>query len=88
MTMDLRRLTAVFMWCTIIDGGLLLLGLLVSLWATNPIYDLQSQWFGLPRETVNAAMYMFLGAFKMLWLVFNAVPYIALLIVGRKSATN
>ena len=86
--MDLRRLTAFFMWCTIIDGGLLLLAVLANLWAAGPLYDLQSLWFGLPRETVSVAMYAFLGAFKMLWLVFNAVPYVALLIVGRKSAAG
>jgi hypothetical protein len=29
-------------------------------------------------------MYGFLGLFKIAWLVFNVVPYVALLIVRRK----
>lgn len=28
--------------------------------------------------------FLFLGFFKIAWLVFNLVPYVALLIVGKK----
>jgi hypothetical protein len=36
----------------------------------------------LPRETYDVVIYGFLGAFKLVFLVFNAVPYVALSIVG------
>jgi hypothetical protein len=45
---------------------------------------MQSKLFHIPLETVNVAIYLFLGFFKIVWLVFNVVPYVALLIVGRK----
>jgi hypothetical protein len=42
----------------------------------------QSKWFPLPRETFNVGIYSFLGLFKIVFLVFNLIPYVALVIVG------
>ncbi len=36
----------------------------------------------IPREIFDVVIYAFLGLFKIVFLVFNAVPYLALLIVG------
>ncbi len=80
--MDLHTLTTFFMWCTIIDGGILLLWVVFSVFTPNLVYRTQSKWFPMPRETFNVVIYSFLGAFKTLFLVFNVVPYVALLIVG------
>ncbi|MCZ6445193.1 MAG: hypothetical protein O7F17_00165 [Planctomycetota bacterium] len=46
------------------------------------MYRTQSKWFPIPRETFNVVIYSFLGLFKIVFLVFNVVPYVALLIVG------
>ena len=62
--------------------------LLLVLWTTMCILspDLicraQNKWFPIPRETFNVVIYSFLGLFKIVFLVFNVVPYVALLIVG------
>ncbi|MDH3474732.1 MAG: hypothetical protein OEM59_13685 [Rhodospirillales bacterium] len=50
--------------------------------APDLVYRTQSKWFPIPRETFDVVIYAFLGLFKIFWLVFNAVPYVALLIVG------
>jgi hypothetical protein len=50
--------------------------------APGLVYRTQSKWFPLPRETFNVVIYSFLGLFKIVFLVFNVVPYVALLIVG------
>jgi hypothetical protein len=39
--------------------------------------------FPVSREAFDVAIYSILGLFKIVWLVFNAVPYVALLIVGK-----
>ena len=80
--MDAQTLTTFFMWCTIINGGLLILWTVFCGFAPNLVYRTQSKWFPLPRETFNVVIYSFLGLFKILFLVFNLVPYVALLIVG------
>ncbi|MGB5339471.1 MAG: DUF6868 family protein, partial [Gammaproteobacteria bacterium] len=79
---DLQSLTDFFRWCTLINGALLLFWTLWLLAAPDLVYRLQSKWFPIPRETYNVVMYAFLGAFKIFFIVFNLVPYLALVIVG------
>ncbi|MHA1529353.1 MAG: DUF6868 family protein [Alphaproteobacteria bacterium] len=52
------------------------------LFAPDWVYRMRSRWFPLPRETYDAMIYGFLGVFKMVFIVFNLVPYLALSIVG------
>lgn len=80
--MDTQALTRFFLWCTIIDGALLLLWTALCVLVPDLVYRIQSRWFPIPRETYNVVIYSFLGLFKIVFLVFNAVPYVALLIVG------
>jgi hypothetical protein len=80
--MDIQALTGFFMWCTIINGTLLLFWTMMCFLAPDLVYSTQNKWFPIPREAFNVVMYSFLGLFKIFFLVFNAVPYVALLIVG------
>jgi len=80
--MDLQTLTSFFMWCTIFDGGLLIFWTLFCLFAPNLVYRVQSVWFPMARETFDVVIYSFIGAFKLLFIVFNVVPYLALLMLG------
>lgn len=78
--MDIQSLATFFMWCTVINGGILILWSLFFLFAPDLVYRIQNRWFPIHRETYNALMYGFLGMFKLLFLVFNLVPYLALLL--------
>ena len=80
--MDTQTLTTFFMWCTIINGGLILWTAVWSMLAPDLIYRMQSKWFPIPRETFDVVIYSYIGLFKILFLVFNLVPYVALLIIG------
>jgi hypothetical protein len=80
--MDIQTLTKFFMWCIIINGSLLVLWTTVCILVPDLLYRTQSKWFPIPRETFNVVFYSFLGLFKIVFLVFNVVPYVALLIVG------
>ena len=80
--MDTRTLTAFFMWCTIINGAILLLWALLFMIAPDWLYRMQKRWFPIARETYNSIFYCFLGAFKILYFFFNLVPYTALLMIG------
>ncbi len=82
--MDIQRLTAFFMWCTIINGALLVLSALMFISAPDFIYSFQNKLFPISREFFDVIFYSFLGLYKIVFLVFNIVPYMALLIVGRK----
>jgi len=80
--MDLQTLTTFFMWCTIINGGLLILWTAFCGLAPSLVYRTQRAFLPIPRETYNVVIYSFLGLFKIVFLVFNVVPYVALVIIG------
>ena len=80
--MDIQTLTSFFMWCTIINTGFLIFLALVFMLAPNLTYRLQSKFIPITRETFNIVFYSFIGFFKVVVLVFNVVPWIALLIIG------
>ena len=50
--------------------------------APNLVYRLQNWLFPMPRETYDTVIYSFLGMFKIAFLFFNLVPYLALRIMG------
>jgi len=80
--MNLQPLTDFFMWCAIINGGILLLWTALFPAAPELIYRNQKRWFPGSKETLLMVMCCFLGLFKMLYITFNVVPFIVLLIVG------
>jgi hypothetical protein len=80
--MDVQALTTFFMWCTIINGSLLLFWVTICVLVPDILYRTQSKLFPLPRETFTVVLYSFLGLFKIFFLIFNVVPFVALLIVG------
>ena len=83
--MDIQNLKSFFMWCTIINGILLVLGI-VGTFMIGPDLrsSLHSQWANIPVETVNSVVYLLLGVMKVFWLFFNFAPYLALVIIGKK----
>lgn len=80
--LTIAAVRAFFMWCTILNAGLLLLSFLVCAFAGDWIYRMHSRWFPMPRETFTVVLYSFLGAYKLAIWLFNAVPYVALVLVG------
>jgi len=80
--MDIQTLTRFLMWCTIMNGALLVLWATMCMLVPDLVYRTQRKWFPLLRETFDVVIYSFLGLFKIVFLVFNVVPYVALLIVG------
>jgi len=80
--MGVQTLTTFFMWCTIINGGIFALWVSFLVFSPEFVYRIQSRLFPIPRETYNVVIYSFLGLFKIVFLVFNVVPYVVLLIIG------
>ena len=80
--MDLHAVRSFFMWCTIMNGGLLILSSLVLLCGGDRVYRIHRRWFPLGREAFSVARYCFVGFMKVLFLMFNLVPYLALVLIG------
>ena len=69
------------MWCTIINSGLLMFWAVIFMSAPDLVYRIQSKFFPISRENFEVVLYSLLGFFKMLVIVFNLVPWLALLII-------
>jgi hypothetical protein len=80
--MTIATIREFFMWCTILNGGLLALSFLICAFAGDWVYRMHSKWYPIPRDAFNVVIYSFIALFKMLVLAFNLVPYVALVIVG------
>ncbi len=80
--MGIETVTRFFMWCTIINGAMFVLSAVMCLSALDFVYSMHSKWFHITRETFNVAIYSFIGLYKIVFIVFNIVPYVVLLIIG------
>ena len=82
--MDIQKLTMFFKWCTIINGALLVLSAAMFMLVPDLASSVHGKLFSIPQESVSIAVYSLLGVYKILFAVFNLVPYVVLLIVGKK----
>lgn len=72
---------AFFMWCSVINVGVFALGYLAVACAGDFVYRTHTRWFPMSRETFTQALYAAFGQYKLLILVFNIVPFVALTIM-------
>ena len=79
--MDIQTLTTFFMWCTILNLGVMIAWTIVLASAPDFMYRMQTKWFPMPQETFNVVVYSALGMYRIVFVVFNLVPYVALLLV-------
>ncbi len=79
--MDITTVRAFFMWCTIVNVGVLGLTCLVCAFLSDFSYQMNNRMFSISRETFNVAALSFIALYKMFVLVFNVAPYVALMII-------
>ena len=80
--MDINAARTFFMWCSIINGLLLILSFLILALAGDFAFRIHSILFPISREAFNIAAYCFFGLYKIFFWVFNLVPFLAFAIVS------
>ena len=80
--MDIDSIRAFFMWCTILNFALLLFSSLFCICAADWVYQIHRKLFSISREAFNVLIESFIGLYKILVIMFNIIPYIALSIIG------
>ena len=81
-TITIEVLKKFFLWMTIINFGILIFYFLFFVFAHSFIYRLHTRWFKIKEEKLNTTLYKILGFYKIATIVFNLVPYIALVIIS------
>jgi hypothetical protein len=69
-------------WCTVLDYGVLLVWALMFLFAHDWMRELHGRWFAIPEDRFDTLHYGLMGAYKLLLIVFNLAPWLALHIVA------
>ena len=76
--MSAEMLRDVLAWCSLINLVLLLLWGLAFMAAHDWMRRLHGRLFRMSDQTFDTVHYAGMGLFKLLWLVFNVVPYLVL----------
>jgi len=79
--MDVETLRTFFGWCTVMNGALLVFYSVLIMTSGGWVYRMHNRLFPMTRESFTLAMYCFIGGMKLVVLMFNLVPYIALALV-------
>ena len=80
--MTLETLTTFLGWCTIINFGLLAVAALVIVLMRGSILDIHASMFKIKENELSNAYFQYLANYKILVIVFNLVPYLALRIIS------
>ena len=79
--MSVEIITKVLAWCTTINLALLILWAIVFRTSRDWIFRFHSKWYNLSADQFNAINYGAIAFYKIIFLVFNLIPYLALRIV-------
>lgn len=80
--MGIDQLTELFKWMTVINLGLFLLSVILSLILRRTICKIHGKLFGISEDKVAIVVYNFFGVYKIAIIVLNFVPYLALLLIN------
>jgi hypothetical protein len=80
MSIEVRR--NFFLWCTVINYGMLLVWFLFFVFAHDWIQRIHGRWFRLSSDQFDAIHYAGMAIFKVGIILFNLVPFVVLCIIS------
>ena len=80
--MNLDIMIDFFKWCSIFNGSIIIISLIIFAFSSNFSYNNNEWLFGGSKEEFKKTIYTVLLCYKMLVIVFNIVPYVALIIIN------
>jgi len=72
-------------WCTLINVGLMIFSFVILCAMRSFVYKMHTRWFPMSEHTFNAIVYSYLGVYKIMIIVFNLVPWLALVIISQQT---
>lgn len=74
-----------FLWkCTKINFFFLVFTFVVLMLA-EPVYNIHQYFYSGSLEEFEKTLYYMMGIYKLFWLFFNVVPYVALRMLEKKA---
>lgn len=79
--MSIENLQNFFFWCLIINCIIYLISVIAVLFMRDFLCNMHEKLFALEKATVLKALYAYLATYKLLLIVFNLTPWVALLLI-------
>ena len=70
-----------FKYCSIINGSIIIVSVIIFAFGSDFSYNNNKWLFSGSKEEFKKTIYMVLLSYKMVVIVFNIVPYVALLLI-------
>ena len=82
--MDVKKIKD-FLWKCVVINFVILIFLFPILFFSDEVYEIHSQWFQGSKAEFALYIYYILGFYKLMWIFFTVVPYIALRMIDKKD---
>ncbi len=79
--MTIEQLTELFKWITVVNVVIFVLSSILVMTFKGVIEKIHGKMFGIDKNNISAIVYGYLGLFKVLIIVFNIGPYVALVLM-------
>ncbi|MBU3006072.1 DUF6868 family protein [Paraglaciecola arctica] len=79
--MFIEQLLSFFAWCTLLNYSVLIIWFFIFKLGHDWLHLLHGKWFDLNEQQFDLINYCGMGLFKLLILVFNLAPWIALQLI-------
>ncbi|MDD5628968.1 MAG: hypothetical protein PHU21_07885 [Elusimicrobia bacterium] len=83
MATDIDTAARILLWSAGINLAVLIVWFLAFAFARDLIFRLHSRWFKIDPERFDEIHYLGMAAYKLLILVFNVVPWLAIRLVSQ-----
>ena len=80
--MNIETIREFLAWCTLINLGLMIFTAIMLLALQGPISRLHARMLDLDETFVRQSYFRYLANYKIAFLIFNLVPYLALRIMA------
>jgi hypothetical protein len=88
-SMSLKTLKTFFFWMTVINFLILLISTFGVVALTQEMKAIHSRIFHVSPDELSQIYFEYLAWYKLLWMIFNLVPYIALrVMLANKSSAE
>ncbi len=79
--MNTEMIQDFLLWCLLINLGIYIYSVIASILLREFMARTHEKMFGVSKETAFKAIYTYLAAYKLLIIVFNLVPWLAMVII-------
>ena len=81
--MNTEILQEFLLWCLLLNLGIYTFQAIASIVLRDFMARTHGKMFGISEETAHKAIYSYLATYKILIIVFNLVPWLAIVIINQ-----